>query len=403
MTAAFILLFVLSAATGTQPDASSAKLETVAQTSKKQPVDLRIVVTGDINLNRNRVDVRPDGADVWGNLVPFEKFPMRIEQLIDGDINFGNIETVISDRNDLPEKDKAFCFKTHPNGIRMLLKKGFNLFSLANNHSFDYGPSGVAQTLKYLRILKQEGYVFHWAGLGRNKAEAIQPAVFTVKGIRVGFTALGIGHSASPNGPGVGHEIHYREALRLLRDADVDLRIISNHDGKEGKSIPIDRQLRVYREAIGNYDVDIVVGHHPHVVQGIERYKEGIIFYSLGNFMIRGAADMGKRPNARGIRDFGLLGRLDLAVEPGGKHQFRRLEIVPIYDMHQGPHPFDDSAEADLRIDTVNQLSSLASINQNNHGKLPPKSNHSPLVFKKDYGVGVIEFSTKKKVGSPSD
>ena len=357
-------------------------------------VPIRITFVGDVNLNRNRVEVLPQGADVWGTIVPWDDFFKGVPKMINGDINFCNIETIITCNNEITEKDKAFCFRTHPNGIRTILKTGFNLFSLANNHSFDYGPLGVYDTLKYLRQLEKE-YTFYWAGLGANKEEAIRPAVFTVKGIKVGFVSLGIGHAAGKNSPGVGQEYYYKEALATLRDLDVDIRILSCHDGKEGKSLPIDRQLRVYREAIGVYDVDLVIGHHPHVVQGVEKYKDGLIFYSMGNFMIRGAADMGKRVSGKYVKDFGLFGRLDLKVIPGKGHKFTKLEIIPVYDMHQGPHPFTDSAEAHARINTMNDLSSMKSLNANYHSKLPKPSSSKPLVFKAVNGLGVINFDDK--------
>jgi len=353
--------------------------------------DLRIVVTGDVNLNRNRVEVLPNASNVWGTMVPFEDFLKGVPGVFDGDINFGNIETVVTDTNDIPEKDKAFCFRTHPNGIRTLLKNGYNLLSLANNHAYDYGAQGVRETIKNLRALEKE-YSFYWAGVGNNKDEAIRPAVFEVKGIKVGFVALGIGHAATRQSPGVGQEIYYREALQRLKDTGADLLILSCHDGKEGTSHPIDRQMRVYREAIGVYGVDIVIGHHPHVVQGIEHYKDGLIFYSLGNFMIRGAADMGKRPGNKNIKDFGLLGRIDMRIQKGGVHRFKRLEIVPMYDMHQGVHPFSDVNQAYIRIDTVNHLSSLESLNRNYHSKLPRPTRSKSLVFKKVNGTGIIDF-----------
>ena len=360
-------------------------------TPAPKSVDLRIVVTGDINLNRNRVEVYPDGADVWGTRVPFDSFLQGTKGMIDGDINFGNIETVICDNNDIPEKDKAYCFRTHPNGIRMLLANHFNLLGMANNHSFDYGAEGIRQTLKHLSILEKESK-FAWAGIGLNKDQAIRPAILEVKGIKVAMTSLGIGEAAGNHSPGVAQEYYYREALQRLADTKADVLILSCHDGKEGKSYPIDRQLRVYREAISNYGVDIVIGHHPHVVQGIEHYKDGLIFYSLGNFMIRGAADMGKRANAKGIRDFGLMGRIDLTVTPEKGHAFKKLEIIPVYDMHQGVHPFADPAEAYIRVDTVNDLSSYSSLDANFYRGLPPHSSNPPLVFKKKNGIGVVTF-----------
>jgi poly-gamma-glutamate capsule biosynthesis protein CapA/YwtB (metallophosphatase superfamily) len=393
--ALLVLLFAVIAAP-TAPETIPAPAPDLPVAVEPAPVEpawvpLRIVVTGDINLNRNLVAVRPDGSDVWGTIVPFDSFFQGIQGRINGDINFGNIETIITDRNDFKEKKKAYCFRMHPNGMRTILGEGFNLFSMANNHSYDYGAEGVRETLKHIAALEKEAD-FNWTGLGLNKEQAIRPAIFTVKGIKVGFTALGIGQAAGNNSPGVAQEYYYREALSLLRDADVDLRIMSCHDGKEGRSVPIDRQLRVYREAIRDYDVNIVVGHHPHVVQGIEHYDGGLIFYSLGNFMIRGAADMSKKPGNIPTRDFGLLAQIDLKVKPGGKNRLDRLEILPVYDMHQGPHPLNDMEQAHERVDVVNDLSSLSQINSVRSGSIPSSTAKNPIVFEKKDGVGFVEF-----------
>ncbi len=400
ITVAFLLLscmFILGAANPEKPAPTSAAdplpESTEPKPVEKQWVDLKIVVTGDVNLNRNRVKVLPEGSDVWGTIVPFPDFFAGVKELINGDINFCNLETVVTDRNDISEKDKAFCFRTHPNGVREILKTGFNLLSLANNHGYDYGAGGVRETMKHLSLLEKE-FKFHYAGAGVNKAQAIKPAEFTVKGVKVAFVALGIGHAAGTSSPGIGQEIYYREALQALKDTEADLRILSCHDGKEGKSYPIDRQLRVYREAIGFYDVDIVIGHHPHVVHGIEHYQNGVIFYSLGNFMIRGAADMGKRKNGKYIRDFGLMGMVNMRFRPGDAKELKRLEIIPVYDMHQGVHPFGDTTEANRRIDTMNDLSRLTAINSNYSSRLPRSTAKSPLVFEKQNGRGVYEFPT---------
>ena len=373
------------------PPASAFPVEVAKTEPPDDNISLTLVATGDINLNRNLVEVLPNGSDVWGTIVPFPEFFAQIKDEINGDINLGNIETVITDRNDIPAQTKAFCFRTHPNGVREILKTGFNLFSMANNHSYDYGAEGVTESLKHLAILEKE-YDFHWTGIGKDKDQAIEPAIFTVKGVKVGLTSLGIGHAAGTNTPGVAQEYYYKEALARLRDADVDLRILSCHDGKEGTQTPIDRQLRVYRSAVSDYGVDVVIGHHPHVVQGVERYKDGVIFYSLGNFMIRGAADMGKRPASHGIRDFGLLSRIHMKIKKGQGPKFEKIEILPVYDMHQGVHKFADPAEAHVRVDTVNHLSTLSAIGANQYAGLPTPSAVQGMIFEKANGIGVYKF-----------
>ncbi|MBM4370129.1 MAG: CapA family protein [Deltaproteobacteria bacterium] len=320
-------------------------------------LDLTLVAVGDVGLNRHRVNVHEDGMDLWGKRVPFDVMTRHIGRYLDGDINFCNLETVVTDRNDLPVTDKTYNFRTHPNAVKVLLKAGFNLFSTANNHVGDYGAEGITETRKWLDAIGRKGRLHH-AGAGRDEAEAATPAIFTVKGVRVAFAAVSIGVRATKSRAGVISTHSPDPALKALRDAKADLRILSMHAGTERALVPVAYQKTLARRAISDFGVDVVIGHHPHVVQGIERYGNGLIFYSLGNFALRGARNMGSDKELRGTGDYGLLVRLDLRVNPRkGTVTFRRLEGVPVFDMHEGPHPFRKAADAAARIEVLNRLS----------------------------------------------
>jgi poly-gamma-glutamate synthesis protein (capsule biosynthesis protein) len=345
-------------------------------------VSLRVTAIGDVNFNRNRVPVLPQGAQVWDTLVPFASFTARLAPLVDGDVNYANIEAVITDRNDFdpPDPDKAFCFRTHPNAIRELLRARFNLFGLANNHAFDFGATGVRETLKFMRAFAETNPIA-FTGIGMDFAEASRPAIFTVKGVRVGLVAVGIGASAGPSSAGVASVADYRRALVRLRDAEVDLRVFSIHDGKEGTLVPNHRQLRMCREAIRDFKVNIVLGHHPHRVQGVELYGNGVIFYSLGNGLMRGAADIGDNPATRYRSDFGLMARINLVVDQASHRvTLRRIEAVPLYKMHEQPQPSSPDAAA-ARLQTLNELSAYHSLQQGWNSSCPPPTRNEPVHF----------------------
>ncbi len=351
-------------------------------------IDLTLVAVGDIGLNRTKVDVHPDGMDLWGKKVPFEKMTKRIDELIDGDINFCNLETVVTDRNDLPTTKKAYNFRTHPNGVKLLVKIGFNLISIANNHVHDYGAEGITETRKWLKKIGRKGRL-HFAGAGKDIDEAAEPAIFKVKGVRVAFAAVSIGTRATSKRSGVVSTHKPEAALKALKKAKADIRILSMHAGKERKLEPVGYQKNLARKAVKDYGVDIVIGHHPHVVQGIERYGDGLILYSLGNFALRGARNMGSVKELRGKGDWGLLVRLGLRWNTRKERlSFRRIQAVPVYDMHSGPHVFKRDDDRAARIKVLNGLSKAFA------------KNDPAVAFEEDKkGRFLYEFSPTKKAG----
>jgi poly-gamma-glutamate synthesis protein (capsule biosynthesis protein) len=261
------------------------------------------------------------------------------------------------DRNDIPPADKEYNFKTHPNGVRAMMKAGFNLFSIANNHIIDYGEEGIRETLKWLTALGEEG-TLHFAGAGKNLEEANTPAVFTVKGVKVAFAAVGMSGHAGKKSAGTASAYAAEPVLRKLKESGADIRILSVHAGKETESQPNSVQLSLARTAVADYGVQIVIGHHAHVVQGIEWYKGGLIFYGMGNFSMRGARNMGSVPDFHPERDFGLLAKVHMVWDDEKKQlTFKKLEAIPVYDMHSGPHPFAKEDDARARIDALNRLS----------------------------------------------
>jgi len=349
-------------------------------------VPITLVAVGDVNLNRTRVDVREDGVYLWGKVVPFDKQLKRVKGEINGDINFCNLETTVMDHNDIKPADKAYNFKCHPNAVSAIQDVGFNLFSFANNHAKDYGPEGIKETRKWLKKLGRKRPL-HFAGAGENIDEASEPVVFRVHGVKVAFAAVSNSTRAKEKRAGVASIYKPEPALKKLKAAKADIRILSMHAGEERNSKPVRVQRNLARSAISKYDVDIVIGHHSHVVQGIEHYKGGLIFYGLGNFAMRGAKNMGSVKEFLYERDFGLLARLKMVWDTGKrKLRFRKLEAVPVYDMHSGPHRFKKDEQAKRRIESLNRFSSAEFLGKG----------HGGVVFDFVDGNGVYRFAKKK-------
>src|SRR3990170_2612574 len=124
--------------------------------SRAAPRDrLTIVLVGDTGFNPTDAKVDAKGVRKGKQVMSFTETLAGISRDVDGDLAFVNLETVITDRNDLAPEGKgkgAFHFRSHPAALKALIDAGFNLFSLANNHAFDYGAPGIEETLYHLAV-----------------------------------------------------------------------------------------------------------------------------------------------------------------------------------------------------------------------------------------------------------
>jgi len=186
-------------------------------------------------------------------------------------------------------RDKAFVFKARPEYVRVLQDGGIDIVNLANNHIYDYGPQGLFDTIGFL----DKAQIAH-VGAGPNMPAARRPVIRTVKNITVAFLGYyGLRphsgcHPASKDSAGTALRFlpYIRKDIRKIRNR-VDYVIVSFHWGIEKEHYPQEDQIYFAHKTI-DYGADAVIGHHPHVLQGIERYKGKIIAYSLGNFIFGG-------------------------------------------------------------------------------------------------------------------
>jgi len=243
-----------------------------------------IIAVGDIMLGRK----------VEGNMNNYgSDYPFLFvrEGLKKGDITFGNLECAISERGTrLPEK--GIWFRAKPAVAGELKNCGFDVLSIANNHSLDYGIEAFLDTKQYLL---QAGIIP--VGGGANLDEAREAQILEVNGIKIEFLAytdmadIIWSHrypmmlKATETKPGVA-PFEPENILLDIKDLSerVDLVVISLHWGTEYSHRPTQAQRQLARRFV-DAGADIILGHHPHVVQGVEVYKQGIIAYSTGNFI----------------------------------------------------------------------------------------------------------------------
>jgi hypothetical protein len=258
-----------------------------------------IAAVGDIMLGSpypNDTRMPPnDGADILKAVMPI---------LSAADIAFGNMEAPITDSGtsakckppkpleelkpgEKPEPIRCFAFRMPTRYAKYLKDAGFDVMSLANNHALDFGASGSASSRRTLDAL----------GIKHAGSDKVQysTAYLDVRGVKVAF--IGFAHNAVV--PNVNDLV---TARRLVTEADkkADIVVVSFHGGAEGianQNVP--RQTELYfKEKRGNLPLfsrtvidagaDLVLGHGPHVLRGMEVYKDRLIAYSLGNFATYG-------------------------------------------------------------------------------------------------------------------
>ncbi|MGI8552969.1 MAG: CapA family protein [Dehalococcoidia bacterium] len=256
---------------------------TVAIDSSRSDSRVSVAAGGDLMLGR-RVSLAADGQAL--------DYPLNLlgPDLADVDIGLANLEVALTQGGEAVRKD--YTFRAAPALAAGLRRSGITLVSLANNHVLDFGPVGLANTIA---ALDQAG-VKH-SGAGKDEESAATPAIFTIRGTRLailsfvnvpndsitGFIASSM--SAGPGYPGVNWgtvEAVQRQvsAARLQADSV----IVTLHAGDEYAEQPNQVQRSLAHTAI-DAGAALVIGAHPHVLQGIEYYRDGLILYSLGNLV----------------------------------------------------------------------------------------------------------------------
>jgi poly-gamma-glutamate capsule biosynthesis protein CapA/YwtB (metallophosphatase superfamily) len=235
----------------------------------------RILFGGDVMLSRYV------GARARRQADP--ALPLRdlADLLSSADIAFVNLEAPFSDHGRVIEK--GMVFKTEPEMVEALQVAGIDVVSTANNHARDCGAYGVDFTLDWLA---KNGIAT--AGTGHTAEAAHQGAVLTRNGVRFGFLAYTYDQS-NGNHRDRDDRVAMLDPDRMAADVRglltrADTAIVSMHAGVEYQAKPNTEQRRFAHAAI-DAGASVVVGAHPHVTQSTERYKDGIIFYSLGNLV----------------------------------------------------------------------------------------------------------------------
>jgi poly-gamma-glutamate synthesis protein (capsule biosynthesis protein) len=209
----------------------------------------------------------------YGLMYPFENI---IPVLKNYDIKALNLEMPVS-QNAGKKIDKKFNFKGEDYALRMLHRAGIDFVSLANNHMVDFGKDIAQDTIDNLDKwnIKSSGNIF-----------SPEYVIFKINNLKIGFLGtmdLNNQHKEFQEVCNMYDDKKTPTQIKKLKEKS-DIVCVSIHWGIEGDTKASPRQKELAKKMI-DAGADIIWGHHPHVIQEVERYKNGVIFYSLGNFI----------------------------------------------------------------------------------------------------------------------
>lgn len=260
-------------------ETEAASTAAVAETEPEDPV-VHLLFSGDVYFSSHVLTAYDNAGDIHGVLAEAYR-----DEISRADIYMANQEFPFSDRG-TPAPDKQFTFRVPPERVSMMHELGIDIVTIANNHTLDYGTDALVDTCTTL-----ENAGIPYVGAGANMDRAKQLETIEVRGRTIGFLAASrvypdtswVANSKKP-----GMVSGYDPSI-LLKEIEAageycDYLVVYMHWGIERDEKPQEYQRTLGRQLI-DAGADLVIGSHPHVLQGIEYYQGKPIVYSLGNFI----------------------------------------------------------------------------------------------------------------------
>jgi poly-gamma-glutamate synthesis protein (capsule biosynthesis protein) len=307
-----------------------------------EPRIVQLTAVGDIMLARGLGEQIRSGEDPY----PFAAIQQQLQA---ADLTLGNLESALG-VGGLPE-NKGYTFLAPPEAAQVLALAGFDLLSLANNHAMDYGPATLLQAIELLNVAG-----INAVGAGADAFQAYQPVSLEINGFTLAFLSFvdvpvevrGFDTrewSATDNTPGVAWAEYTQMEASIAEASQVsDFVIVLLHSGYEYVKTPSPPQRNAAERAL-QAGADLVLGHHAHVLQGVEIQDDQVIVFGLGNFAFEDG----------GVDETGLI---HIWLDEGG---IRTLEFIPLLlDPTGRPVPADPGRATAIRSDFV----SLSRVNR---------------------------------------
>lgn len=333
---------LLAAATLRAPSALATRVASVAASATTtvleagRPATLTISAVGDMIFDRRVKSL----IQAEGGLAPLSAVATHLKA---ADVTIGNLESPLSSGG-VKNATKDVTFRGDPRGIEGLAAAGFDLLSLGNNHVLDYGPEALADTAASLNARGIGA-----AGAGADKKAAWTPAVVERDGATVAFLSfshiLPPGFVATDSRAGLAQgRNNMDEVVAAVREAkkQYDYVVVSFHWGVEYKDDANGDQVRDAHMTI-DAGADMVLSHHPHVIQAVEFYKGRLIAYSTGDFVFDHYS-----------RKTGEAFILDAALGPDGVTD---VKVTPVYLDSYGKPEFVSGSEATVILQRLKDIS----------------------------------------------
>ena len=295
--------------------------ETVPEGAATQIV---LTFTGDCTLG---CDAKERGStssfetyiEKYGYGYPFEKVKQFFEQ---DDLTVINLEGTLYDFDANPKPNSNYHFRGPTDYVNILTESSIEACSLANNHMMDYGVAGLQSTIQTL-----ENAGVHWFGTINNGAAASY--VFEKDGVKIGFVSVYISDWWVPGTPTA-----IKNQIQAMKDGGCSLVIACMHAGVEYDKRHDKNQEKMADQLI-RYGAQIVVGHHPHAIQGIREANGICTLWSLGNFAFGGNTGVyvSRKKNAHygEINLISCIAQFTLSFDQGGRYLGHQLNLIPCH------------------------------------------------------------------------
>ncbi|MCC8138300.1 MAG: CapA family protein [Clostridiales bacterium] len=266
-----------------------------------QEAVITVSAIGDCTLGTYKGSVTSTNFDTYYSMYGASWFFQNVSEILSNDdLTFANLEGPLTDSTNAA--DKTYAFKGDPSYTEILQDGSIEVVTLANNHSSDYGSEGLSDTKENLTA----------AGIDYCTGDTI--AYQEISGVKIAC----IGIYELPTG--LGCETQVRETIAEAQSEGAQLIIVAFHWGTEKENYADEIQQSLAHTAI-DCGADLVVGHHPHVLQGIEKYNGKYIVYSLGNFCFGGNANPSDKDT--------MIFRQTFTIGTDGAALDDAIEIIP--------------------------------------------------------------------------
>ena len=268
---------------------------------------IRLTFAGDVTLGSEEYLREKDFSLVsFAERKGYSYFFENVRELFSkDDLTIVNLEGVLSDSNDGENKEKTYRFRGNPEYTQILTSGSVEMVNLANNHTMDFGERGYLDTKS---ALTQDSILFFG---GR------ETTIFEKNGIRIAFLGLSYTDENREEKEWIKAEIR-----RLKKEENVNVVVFCYHGGREYSEARTQKQVDIAKLVV-NAGADLVIMHHPHVVQGMSIFNNRSVCYSLGNFCFGG------NKNVRAIES--LVVAATLSFSDDGEYLGQQIDLYPAH------------------------------------------------------------------------